>query len=618
MELSTLKAKIVSSSTLSKTLNTTAVSADRVADSMREGAVAGTELATAAARTDEQASDLARSLGKSNSELAEGAAQGAVYSEALDSVAQEQAEASAASALLESRIESVGDEATQSALKARAFAHALDGIDDTGVRASLGGISGGLSGIATAAAAATPALLGVGAAAGGIVGGGALAAGGGAALFAGGIRKKAERLAATSAEFQNASEATEAIWGEVKSQIEAATSPLQSARAATFATENLEAVIELSGMAATELANIQDTLFPLLSGFRSTALQTAPAAFDALGDSVERLSPLLSGANSLIREVPDGVRYFTNAAVQLGPELANLTSSAVRLGGALGRMGLSIGKVVLPPLRTMFDIVSWGVGLFNKLPGPVKQAGVAATIAAGGVTLLTGSVAGLAAALSATGIPQTALALGALAGVLAGLEARFGAVSTAVDLATARWNILVEGVEAGINGVIGTANAIDNLLGRFSPLLAAISPVTYAIANWSEIMNTAGDIAGWLGARIRWLSRQVQRYMGPVVETIGKVSDRIDEAGGVELDAVKINDSDPSGGDVGTSPGGRGNSTESALPSSATSMSDSGITIDMSNSEFGQSDEQEMRKIAREIVKEIRASSRRRESGHPG
>jgi hypothetical protein len=141
--------------------------------------------------------------------------------------------------------------------------------------------------------------------------------------------------------------------------------------------------------------------------------------------------------------------------------------------------------------------------------------------------------------------------------------------------------------------------------------------VTYAIANWSEIMNAAGDIAGWLGARIRWLSRQVQRYLGPVVDTIGKASDRIDEAGGVELDAVKINDSDPSGGDVGTPAGGRGGSTGPPLPPSETSTSDSGITIDMSNSEFNGVKEGEMRKIARRMSKEVNEKSRRREDGHP-
>jgi len=504
MEVETLKAKLIAQNQLKTELIGTAAAADRVESSMREGAVAGTELAAGMSLSEDEASALARNLGDANSELAQGAAQGAVYAEGMSEVAQEQAEASAAAAMLQQQIERVGDEATQSGLKARFFGESLDDIDAVDLRANLGPLSGSIASVGATAAAATPAILGMVSAVGGLSAGGILAGAGGAALFAGGIQKRAEDLAATTERFENASEASEAIWTNVKEQIDQATAPLQTERSAQFATENLEALVTLSGMAADELADVQDTLYPLLSGLRASALQEAPEFFDALGDSVERLEPQLRGLESVIEAAPDAVRYFTDAAVRLGPELTHLAWSATRLAAEAGELGLTIGEVTLPPLNTLLDVAAWGLDLFNSLPGPIKQAGVAAALAAGGVTLLSGAVWSLAAALWATGIPEIAILVGVLVGALAGLEAKFGLVSKYLNLQVALWNAWVDVAELATNHILGLAQSVTDLLGPFTMLIPVFGPALYLLGNLDRILQSAGDAAAWLGGYLGW------------------------------------------------------------------------------------------------------------------
>lgn len=618
MEVETLKAKLIAQNQLKTELIRTAAAADRVESSMREGAVAGTELAAGMSLSEDEASALARNLGDANSELAQGAAQGAVYAEGMGEVAQEQAEASAAAAMLQERIERVGDEATQSGVKARFFGESLDDIDAVDLRANLGPLSGTIASVGATAAAATPAILGMVSAVGGLSAGGILAGAGGAALFAGGMQRRAEELAATSEQFADTSEATEAIWANVKEQIDQATAPLQTERSAQFATANLEALVSLSGMAADELASVQDTLYPLLSGLRSSALQEAPEFFDALGDSVERLEPQLSGLESVIETAPDAVRYFTDAAVRLGPELTHLAWSAMMLAGEAGELGLTLGETVLPPLNTMFDVAAWGIGVFNSLPGPIKQAGVAAAVAAGGVALLSGSVYALAAALWTTGIPQIAIAVGLLVGALAGLEAQFGLVSKYINSEVALWNAWVDVAELATNYTLGFAQSVTDLLGPLTMLIPVFGPALYLLGNLDRILQSAGDAAAWLGDKIRELSRLADKYLGPVLDKLDKASEKSEEVGGVNFEFAKIGDdgdgssNSGSGGDSGDSP-----PSPPAAPGQTTSDG-SGTTVNMSNSKFYGSNKSDVKTWVKEAIEESSRSSRRREDAQGG
>jgi len=613
MDLETLKTKIVATSNLASKLETSSVAADRVADSMREGAVAGTELAAGMSLTEDEARELARGLGSANTELAEGAGRSAIYAEGVGEVAQEQAEAAASAAYLQSQIERVGDEATQSGLKARFFGESLDDIDAGDLRANLGPLSGTIATVGATAAAATPAILGMASALGGLAAGGVLAGAGGGALFAGGIQKRAEELAATSEQFEDTSEATEAIWANVKEQIDQATAQLQTERSAQFATENLEALVSLSGMAADELAGMQNTLYPLLSGLRSSALQEAPESFDALGDSVERLEPQLQGLDSVIEAAPDAIRYFTDAAVRLGPELTHLAWSATMLAAEAGELGLTIGETVLPPLNTMFGVAAWGIGVFNSLPAPIKQAGVAAAIAAGGVTLLSGSVYALAAALWATGIPEIALLIGGLVGALAALEAQFGLVSKSVQFSITWWNTLVDLAEIATNHVLGFAQSVTDLLGPFTMLIPVFGPAIYLLGNLDQMAQSAGNAIDWLGDKITRLAKLADKYLGPVLEQIDKASEQSESVGGVDLEAAKIGTGDDSDEDSGG--GGGGDDPPPAAPAATTGSgsSDSPVNIGTLVVEDRSGNAE---KTADKVIKRLK-KERRRQGGQP-
>lgn len=127
MQLDTLKAKLTASNTLANSLTWTADKADEVAESLGESAVSGAQLAGSLDTVEDQTDAASRALSGANAELAEGAAEGAIYAEGMGEVAQKQAEAAAASALTADQIDEVGGEAVQSASQVGTLDAALAG-----------------------------------------------------------------------------------------------------------------------------------------------------------------------------------------------------------------------------------------------------------------------------------------------------------------------------------------------------------------------------------------------------------------------------------------------------------------------------------------------------------
>lgn len=631
MELSTLKAKITATSSLSKTLNTTAAAADRVADSMSEGAVAGTELAAGLSLSEGEAKSLARNLGEANSELAEGAAQGAVYAEGLDETAQKQAESSAAAALFAQRLERVGDEATQSAAQLGAFSAAADSATESSLRANLAGVSGSLTRVGTVAAAATPPVLALSSGLAGIAGFsgvGALAAGG---LTTAGIQARAEEMAAMSSELENAAAARELLFANLKSQLADAFAPIQNADVTQqFALRNLEAVVDIAEDASTSLQAVDDTVIGVAAGLREAAVATSPEAFAALAEQTERLAPLFSRLDGAIRSIPSLINYLADVTSRIGTDLFVFASALVEAGAGATELGVAVLDTLLPALSGTLFLAGNVLSIFQMIPGPLQNAAVAfGVLAAAGVVLtssnyalsasmftLTGATTALTGALTALTAPLSVpiILAATLGAALVGLAYRFNLVGDAANLATGAWNTLVEIAEASVNAVLGAANAVGDFLGPLSLLVPGFGPAIYVISHWSEIMNTAGDVVGWLGARIRWLARQAQRYLGPVLDLVGETSDRIDEAGGVELDAAKFGD-DGDGGGSSSGPSGGPPGPPPAAPAATTGSgsTDQSVNIDtlVVEDRSGNADQ-----TADKVIKRLEKRSRR-EGGHP-
>lgn len=634
MELDTLKAKLVATNEISKSLETTAASADRVADSMREGAVAGAELATAAARTDEEATDLARSLGKANSELAEGAAQGAVYAEGMGEAAQQQAEASAAAALFEQRLERVGDEATQSAAQLGIFSGAAESAAGSSVRANLAGLSGPLTRVGAVAAAATPAVLGLGSALGGVAGFsglGGLAAGG---LTAAGIQARAEEMAAFSTELEDAAAAREELFANFKGQLADAFAPIQNADVTQqFALRNLEAVVDVAEDASTSLQAVDDTVIGVAGGLREAAVAASPAAFAAMATQTERLAPLFSRLDGAISDVPQLINFLGDATARVGPDLFTLAAAAVPVAAGLAEVGIAASDVLLPPLSGLLFVTGGLLGMFQALPSPIQNMAAGMVLAAGAAyigaaamsafsgTTFTATLAtqGLIAALGTLLAPVsgTALAIAAVSGAVLGLASHFGLLDDGVQVLTGTWNGFVDILELGINGILWASEAISELTNGFIAFVPGIGTAIYLLGNLDTIITKAGQAVDWLGAKFVWLAKVADKYLGGVLDLLDRTSDQSEDLGGVSFEGAKFGDDSDDSGDGYSGPGGGGSGgppPAGAAPTTGRgSGTDQSVNIDTLVVEDKSGNAE---KTADKVIQKLE-KERRRQSGHP-
>lgn len=633
MELETLKAKLVASSSLASTLDKTARSADSVADELQNSAVAGELLASGMDSAEDEVNLLQRALSQANREAVEGAAATNVYAEGLDESAGSAAEAAAANALAKQQIEEVGEEALQSAAKTEALDRSLDDVDGPGIRANLLGISGGLGTVATAAAAATPAILGLTAAVGGLGTIGAGAAVGGIGLTAAGIQSRAEEMAAFSDELETAADAREQLMANFMGELESATDVLQTSASEQFAMENLEAAVDIAESGANALAAVQPTIFGLAGGLREVAVATSPEIFGALGSEVEDLAPLLSDLDGVIRDVPGLITYLGNAAERVGPDLFALGAAAGDVLGPITSVGLATSDVLLPPLNATLFVVGGLLGLFDLLPGPVQNAAVAFGVAAGGAYLLSGAMGvlsgstfaatlatqGLIAAIGTLGLPitGTAAAIAALIGLSAGLASHFGLLDDAAGMVTGTWNGLISTFQWGIN----TAFELYDALGLLGPVLL---PGVAAVKGLIAAVRLLGDFLGWLKSlavdALGWVSDQIAmiaKRIDGFIETVDGITDALGLDQQVEAEAQKTvdfsaakiggNDDDDDSGD-----GSNGRSPPPAAPA-ATTGSGGSTTVDMSEATFVGSNESEMKQWVREAVEEANSSTQQRQ-----
>ena len=634
MELDTLKAKIVGTSKLSKTLTKTAASADRVADSMREGAVAGAELAASAGRTEEEAVDLARSLGKANRELASGAAEGAVYAEGMSEVAQEQAEASAAAALFEQRLERVGDEATQSAAQVGAFSSSVGAANASSLSANLAGLSGSIKTVGALAAVATPAVLGLGSALGGLAtfsGVGAIGAGG---LTVAGIQGRAKEMAELSSEYEDAAAAREELLSGFTSRLGDAFEPIQNADVTQqFALRNLDAVVDVAEDASAALQGVDDTVIGVASGLREATVATSPELFGELATQTERLAPLFSRLDGAIRDVPQLINFLGDATARVGPDLFTFAAAAVPVAAGLADVGLAASDVLLPALSGLLFVTGGVLGTFQALPDPLQNVAAGVVLAAGAAyagsaamgvfagSTFTATLAtqGLIAALGTLTLPisGTALAIAALAGAVLGLASHFGLLDDAAEVVTGTWNGFVDLLEIGANSALWAADALTNLLGPFTMLIPVVGPALYVLGNLETILTKAGDAADWLGEKIKWLAEMTDRHLSGVLDKLDRTSEKSEEMGGVSFDGARFGDggdgsddgrSGPSGGSGGPPPVGA-----AATTGSQSGASDQSVNIDtlVVEDKSGNA-EQTADKVIKKLEKE-----RRRQGGHP-
>lgn len=633
-QLEALRAKLKASLNMKRVLDSTARSADSVADSLGETASTGAALSSVLDSAEGESAGLARMLGRANTELGKGAAQGALYAEGMDEAAQEQAEAAASAAFLEQRIDSTGDEFLQAALKGETFGQSLDGIEAGSLGANLGGLSGSLAQVGAVAAAATPALLGLGSALGGVGVGGVALGGGVLGITAAGIQAKSESMAAFSSELETAADAREKLMKGFKSQLEEATEPLQNQRAQAFATANLAAAVAVAENASDSLRNLQSTVIGVGAAFRETIVATSGDTFAALSTEVERLSPLLLDLRGGLSELPNLIRFLSDSAVRLGPQLRNTATALVPAIVGITELGVAIGDTLLPVINPLILATSTLISTWAMLPPALQNATVAFAVAtavvatygsvASAATAATTALAGAIATITAP-ISVTAVAVGALVGGIFALLTATGSLDAVFSSIISRFNMTLELIEFAVNGFIALSQTVADVAGPFLFLAGPIGALLFLIGNFNEILTKTTDIIDAVVSKIRELAKIAGRVLSPLLDAINKVETKVDQQGGVSLEGAKLGDAGdsadtdprkkppspptPPAAPAGAGSGGRRGRRGAAVGGSG------GDTYDFSGADFSGTDPTRTKEQIKQAVRDANRESRNAEEG---
>ena len=545
---------------------------------------------------------------------------------ALDQVDDEAIQMGVGMRTAKGAVDEMGDEALQAALKTKALDSAMDdaATSSLGLAASMGPLRGSIGTMGPLVAGVVPPLFGLAGALGGVATAAGAAAGGIAAIAFGGLQRKAENMAAASSQFEDSSEAMQAIFKDFGSQLKEATEPLQTAANTEFAMAGLEGVIELVGIASRGFAQMSGTLREVGSMFGGEILASAPAVFDELDTTLTALMPSLEALASMLGDVPQLIAFLRESTVRVQSEMIGLGGAVVDAAAGLTTLGVAILDLVLPVLNPLLSLIGWTATLIGSLPEPVLAAAGAFAVYTA-VVAVYGSVAGAAAA--ATGvlagaigvitapISATALAIGALIGAVVGIITYFGLWGDIIGFVKGVWNALVEIVEFAIQVTYGMILAIEDLLGPLTFLLGPLGVVIWTIANLGEIIKFVGGVFDWFMGVVDTV---ISTVMGWVDTAIGAIQQLMDWAmsvvnaiPGVSVDFGDVQET------VNLDGLKAGEETESAPEDEdkGRTKEESKNHYDFRGANFGDSSQSQVEQTVTEAVRKANSESRAREDG---
>jgi len=466
-----------------------------------------TSTAVAARETSTEMDDL-------SDEATNAGASAAVLSEGLDEAAEESVALAQREAVAAQQTESLGDEMLQTAAQAGVLEEALEDVDAGGLSAEFAGLRGNITRVATVAAAATPALLGLGAAVGGLATGGATLGAGAIGLTAAGIQSRAEQTAALSSELENAAEAREQLLGNFRSRLADAFEPLQNAQTEQFALANLEAVVSIAQNAAGALERLQDTIIDVGSAFRATLVDVSGDVFNELAVQGERLAPLLLQLRGAIRELPGLIRLLGDAAVRLGPGIFNAAGALGRITAAVTEFGIAALEILLPPLNAVLEVLAIAGDIFRSLPKPIKQGiGAFAAITAAVIAFsAAASAAAVAVGVLTAPITGTALAVAALTGLVVALLSEFGLLEGVLNAIANPFDTIrdtINGIGEAVGDLVPDIELLNGVLEdlglnaeQTDEKLNELDPSADAADGDGETTSGGGDDGGGLASSL--------------------------------------------------------------------------------------------------------------------
>lgn len=562
------------------------------------------------------------SIGNAADEAGEQAVESAVqfgsFGSALDNVSDEAVGLAIGANQAEGQVDELGEEATESAIQLQGLQRAITGTSRSAISAEFAGLTGPLSQISPLATAATPALLGLSSALGGLaVAGGAAAAGIGALAF-GGLQRKAEQMAASSAKLKSASAAMQQIFKNFGKRMKQATEPLQTVANTEFVMAGLDSAVELVGLFSESVADLAPLLRGLASTLGATIMQTAPDIFAELETTVRALAPVFRDAIGILEQLPAAIAFLRRQAIQLAPELGSVALSAINAAAAVAQFGTDILAVVLPATAFLLDAIGGLAGVLNALPNAV-------TVAVPALGALTVAMAGLSAAswstlaalvpLSGTlvaiagAISAPIVAIAALGAAIVGIITYFGWWDAILNTLQGTWNAIVGAVQWGINTMLRLYDA----LGILGPVLM---PGIAILTHFGDIVEMVGGVLKWLAGVAKsvfsWIGDALSQVASVLRDVIG-VIDQVTNAAGLDnkIKGEALQKVDLSGAKVGQQSGPkppadkRGRGGQTTVDKSTHNYE---ITVDGSGKSTTQ--------IARDVVAELEKEKRHRQGTH--
>lgn len=540
---------------------------------------------------------------------------------ALDQVDDEAIQMAVGMRTAKGAVDEMGDEALQAALETKALDSAMDdaATSSLGLAASMGPLRGSIGTMGPLVAGVVPPLFGLAGALGGVATAAGTAAGGIAAIAFGGLQRKAENMAAASSEFEDSSEAMQAIFKDFGSQLKEATEPLQTAANTEFAMSGLEGLIELVGIASRGFAQMSGTLREVGSMFGGEILASAPAVFDELDATLTALMPSLEALASVLGDVPLLIAFLRESTVRVQSEMIGLGGAVVDAAAGLTTLGVAILDVVLPVLNPLLSLIGWTATLIGSLPEPVLAAAGAFAVYTA-VVAVYGGVAGAAAA--ATGvlatavgvitapISATAVAIGALIAAVVGVISYFGLWDDIIGVIMGAWNALVSYIEFSIETMVLVGTVIGQLIGTMWDLVLTVTGLGTILdwlgSMWDWIVGVINDaidmIMGWIDSAIAAIQSLMDWAMSVVNAIPGVSVDFGDIQETINLDALK-------GGDTGEQEDSPDKVDQSEKKKEATNH------YDFSGADFGGASQSQVEQTVAEAVRKANSESRAREDG---
>lgn len=530
----------------------------------------------------------------------------------LEDVAGDALKGAAAMRAYREQVDEVGDESAEAAAQTATLGTALRSAAVAAGEASVN--VGPFNTSVRRAVVALPAMIGLVGSLGAALWGVTIAAGAAAGalglLFAGGLVGLTETMVENSADLETRMAALEELMVQFGGAVDQATEPLQDMANQEMAMDTLLGLATLIGDVSNSVAHLESVFAQAGAVLGNTFWLEEARGIAELETMVRQLMPILQDMTFyVLTKLPDLLAWLRTETLKVAPAFGDFAVSLVPVLANLIQFSGTILRLTLPALSLLINAITPVLAALAAMPDALVAASIAFVAAT--VVLSAYDVAAIAANISTWSlvaaidaliasiatllapITVTVVAIAALIAAVVGAITYFGLWGDILNVLIGTWNALVELVELSVNAFIGLSKWLENLLGPLLLLVPGFGMVMWVVANFNEIVTTAQRVIEKTQQAWENFVKSVMKYVGPVLDAIGRAEKKVDESGGVELDSAKLDTpaatskGGPSRDEDGGGAGGPGSGPGAEARSQQLQGNREEYNFDFSNSNIG-------------------------------